>query len=188
VSKKNALGRDLGDLLNRARPARLVEQVGPRPEPGGTPTPAGPETPELPLAPTPPAFQLSAEPPSQSPSSPTAQPGAPLFATPDPLAPLAQRPAASPVFATRQRPPGPAQPLPAGSPGWFYAFLATDVVLLAAAAVLFFTSLVPRPQSVVLAVVAVLIGGVCGGLAYLLRPDSPPKAQDSKVRVQLRRI
>lgn len=191
---KKVLGRDLADLLTRARPARLVERANARPEGAGVarggsgpvPSPAIPVSPELPLdLPTEPTLAI----PSSISESAAASLAPPLpgLAVGEERTHSIHRAAASPVFASR--PMAPTVPVAEpGSRAWFYGLLAVDVVLLGFAAALFMWEIVPPPWSHRLALGAVVGGAVCAVLAYLIRPatSAPPPA--SKVRVQLRRV
>ncbi len=201
-----ALGRDLGDLLSRARPARMVAHVGSRPatpEPG-TGTGPGPGTASTaPDSVAPPIPQdLPLDPPAAATAvvlieTPVVAPAlapAPAVAMAPPVpraTPVGRRPFAPPG-ASGYSASGPAPranpPPPAGSMAAFLVLLGIDSILLITGAALAFTDWVPAPLSSYLALVAVLAGAACSALAYLLRPAPAPKSEPSKVRVQLRRI
>lgn len=176
-----ALGRDLGDLLSRARPARLVARAAAptpplttEPAPSTQPPAAALELPlSLPSAATPP---LPAAEANARPDVPPSAIQSPQARQRRPFSP--ERPPATP--SPSEPPPGPATT--------FYVLLGLDLILLGAAGLLAFTDLVERPLSLILAAIAVLAGAACSVFAFLLRPSGPPRPQESKVRVHLRRI
>lgn len=177
-----ALGRDLGDLLSRARPARLVGRAAAQ-APASAASPAAPET-EPSTAQVPLEFPNFNAPPGVTPPSTAASAGQPA------TTPVIQSSPARPhrPFAP-ERPPQPAPlgpaPIPAGP---FFILVGLDLLLLGAAGVLAFTDVVDRPLSLILAGMAVVAGGACAVFAYLIRPSGPPAPEESKVRVQLRRL
>lgn len=185
-----ALGRDLGDLLSRARPARIVRQVA-------SPTGMGP---------------LSEAVPAAVPS------GAGDSGNPAPTLPGLLRPAdASPAFSLPGTEgegvvglpgailPGPAsRGLPAtttatatvaattrsGRPPMFHFLVWVDVVLVGSALALAYSGWLDHPAARAGAVLAVAIGGAAGALAATLPRTVVlgPTAPETRVRVHLTRV
>ncbi len=193
VSNK-ALGRDLGDLLSRARPSRLVDKVAPgqRPAPAPAPAPGAVEPPApegvVPTATTPDAPVLPL--PSLSLSESDAVPSA----TPVP------EPASTPTPGPDSHRPGSPASQPASGPGprvaagWGLICFALDVALLAGAVYLVRGGIqsLSLPASLGLAVLGVFLGAgfaLAGVACFRRSPVRSPRIGEggTKIRVQLKR-
>ncbi len=189
---RNALGRGLGDLLHRARPARVVDQAA-APEP----VPVTPNLPGLPLDPPTPSLNST---PTTPPGTPAHHPTQAPHPTPTPATHPAPHPTQPPHpgrlprFGPAYTPP-PEPPEPSGR-AYLYAVITADVLLVTFAAIVTFGPWIPRPLSLYLAAAAVLIGGTlaCLAIAYQAAPSKPQpqppsgNPKPSKVRVRLTRL
>jgi hypothetical protein len=175
-----ALGRDLRDLLSRARPMRFVERAAGVTDPDNATPPAAAEPESVP-----PLQPL--ELPFDRPRPRDAEPGSPASVPAPPVAPSIVAPPLE-VFAAAQE----AAQAPLLEPGrsttlWFPLLLASDVAFLATAVFLVFDPRVRRPLGWYLAGAAVLAGAVCGSLAFAVRARrrSLPAAPKANVRVHV---
>lgn len=183
---RKALGRGLGDLLHRARPARAVARAA-IPEP-------------LELIPTRSETAL----PAPQPSSATVPQPVPV--APGSIAPPAHPVPAPPIGTPKPERPNPTSRLPRFGPSYspppepaeppnrraLYVVLVVDVLLIVFAALMAFGPWVQRPLAFYLAAAAVLAGGTlaCGVIAYQATPHRPPTGspKPSRVRVRLTRL
>lgn len=187
---RKALGRGLGDLLHRARPARAVARAAISEPLDLSQTP--PSEPAVPAPEPIPKTVPHPVPPAPVVSGGGVQPANPLPAPPIGT-PKSERPSPSsrlPRFGpSYSPPPNPAEPPNRSA---LYVVLVVDVLLIVFAALMAFGPWVQRPLAFYLAAVAVLAGGTlaCGAIAYQATPHRPPTGspKPSRVRVRLTRL
>jgi len=190
---KPALGRDLGDLLSQARPARIVGTPG---SPGAEADSGLAPAPPVVSEPQPAALDGTASDLAGGVAAGSLPPAPAEGAASGPPSPgaSAARPAAWDGTRPRYRPnrPASAPPVsgPARRPALFYWLMAGDGVLLVLVAVLVFGGWMGRPWARATALGALVLGGAMSALAVSLpRRESPGTGgTESRVRVHLTRV